>query len=58
MTRNTGEGQDERLLRALESLLALDAVGLDEAMTHVAQRLVQTLAADKVEVLLHDPATE
>jgi DNA-binding CsgD family transcriptional regulator len=42
----------------LEGLLALDAIGLDEAMTLAAQRLAESLAADKVDVFLHDPATE
>jgi two-component system, OmpR family, sensor kinase len=58
MNQGTGEGHDARLLRMLESLLALDVIGLDEAMTQAAQRLAESLAADKVDVFLHDPATE
>src|SRR5687767_5106852 len=53
-----GEGHDARLIRMLESLLTLEVIGLDEAMTQAAQRLAESLAADKVDVLLHDPATE
>jgi DNA-binding CsgD family transcriptional regulator len=58
MNRDTGEGHDARLLRVLQDLLALDACGLDEAMQQAAQRLSETLAADKVDVFLHDAATE
>ena len=53
-----GEGHDARLLRMLQDLLALEVGGLDEAMQQAAQRLAETLAADKVDVLLHDPASE
>ena len=58
MNRATSEEHDARLLRLLESLLAIEVVGLDAAMTQAAQRLAESLAADKVDVLLHDPATE
>jgi DNA-binding CsgD family transcriptional regulator len=53
-----GEGHDARLLRMLQDLLALEVCGLDEAMQQAAQRLAETLAADKVDVLLHDPASQ
>ena len=53
-----GEGHDARLLRLLENLLAIEVGGLDAAMTQAAQQLAESLAADKVDVLLHDPATE
>jgi two-component system, OmpR family, sensor kinase len=53
-----GEGHDARLLGMLQDLLALEVCGLDEAMQQAAQRLAETLAADKVDVLLHDPASE
>jgi two-component system, OmpR family, sensor kinase len=58
MNRDMGDGHDARLLRMLEGLLTLDAIGLDDAMTQAAQRLAETLAADKVDVFLHDPANE
>jgi DNA-binding CsgD family transcriptional regulator len=58
MNQDTGEGHDARLLRLLEGLLAIEVGGLDTAMTQAAQRLAETLAAEKVDVLLHDPATE
>jgi two-component system, OmpR family, sensor kinase len=58
MNQDTGEGHDVRLLRMLECLLALEVIALDEAMSQAAQRLAETLAADKVDVFLHDPATE
>ena len=58
MNLDTGVGHDARLLRLLESLLAIEVGGLDAAMTQAAQRLAESLAADKVDVLLHDPATE
>src|SRR5215212_10439036 len=53
-----GEGHDARLLRMLQDLLALEVCGIDEAMQQAAQRLAEVLAADKVDVLLHDPARE
>ena len=52
------EPQDARRVRLLESLLAVDAIGLDEAMTEAAQRLAEVLEADKVDVLLYDEATD
>lgn len=58
MNRGTGEGHDARLLRLLESLLAIEGGGLDAAMTQAAQRLAVSLSADKVDVFLHDPARE
>ena len=58
MEVNRPGAQEGRLLEMLEGLLALDAVGLDDAMAQAAQRLAETLAADKVDVFLHDPATE
>jgi two-component system, OmpR family, sensor kinase len=58
MNQGMGSGHDARLLQMLEDLLALDACGLDDAMQEAAQRLAETLSADKVDVLLYDPATE
>jgi two-component system, OmpR family, sensor kinase len=58
MDRESGEHHEARLGRMLEDLLALDAVGLDDAMRQAAQRLAEVLAADKTDVLLHDPARE
>ena len=54
MTGDRPEAQTGRLLEMLEGLLALDAISLDDAMTQAAQRLAETLGADKVDVLLHD----
>ena len=53
-----GEGHDARLLRMLQDLLALEVCGPDQAMRQAAHRLAETLAADKVDVLLHDAASE
>ena len=50
--------QAGRLLELLEGLLAQDAIGLDDAMTRAAQRVADALRADKVDVLLHDEATD
>ena len=58
MNQETREGHDARLLQMLEGLLALEVGGLDTAMTQAAQRLAESLAADKVDVLMHDPATD
>jgi two-component system, OmpR family, sensor kinase len=58
MERERGAGQDARHLRTLESLLALDAIGLDDAMMQAAQRIADVLGADKVDVFLHDGATD
>ena len=52
-----GDGsQEARLLRALEGLLALEVAGLEAAMEGAAQQLAETLAADKADVFLHEPA--
>jgi DNA-binding NarL/FixJ family response regulator len=48
------EGRDARALDLLERLLALDAIGLDDAMARAAQQLADVLRADKVDVFLHD----
>jgi two-component system, OmpR family, sensor kinase len=45
---------DARALDLLEGLLALDAIGLDDAMVQAAQRLAGVLSADKVDVFFHD----
>jgi two-component system OmpR family sensor kinase len=58
MNRGTGEGQDARLLRTIEGLMALDAIGLDDAMARAAQQISEVLNADKVDVFLHDATTE
>lgn len=44
-----------RRLRTLEHLLALEATQLAPAMQHAAQELSEVLAADKVDVFVHDP---
>ena len=58
MNRGTGAGQDARLLRTIEGLMALDAIGLDDAMSRAAQQISEVLNADKVDVFLHDAATK
>ena len=58
MEEHRPDAQASRLLEMLEGLLALDAVGLDDAMTQAAQRLAEALGADKVDVFLHDPDGE
>jgi DNA-binding CsgD family transcriptional regulator len=58
MGANRPDVQAGRLLELLEGLLAEDAIGLDDAMTRAAQRVAEALQADKVDVLLHDAATD
>ena len=49
---------DGRLLATLEGLLAIQALDVREALRQAAQRLVAALNADKVDVFLHNPATD
>ena len=58
MNANHPHAQAGRLLVMLESLLALDALSLDYAMTQAAQQLAEALGADKVDVFLHEPDNE
>ena len=58
MDRDEAGSQEARLLRMLEGLLALEVSDLETAMEQAAQRLAEVLGADKVDVFLHDPATQ
>jgi two-component system OmpR family sensor kinase len=58
MGEDRADAQAARLLEILESLLAQDAISLDDAMTRAAHRVAEVLRADKVDVLLHDEATD
>ena len=58
MDRDGAISQDARLLQMLEALLALEVSDLETAMEQAAQRLAEVLGADKVDVFLHDPATQ
>jgi DNA-binding NarL/FixJ family response regulator len=46
------------LLRTLQRLLALEAVQVEPAMQHAAQELANVLAADKIDVFVHDPQAD
>ena len=58
MDRDEARSQEARLLRMLEALLALEVSDLETAMEGAAQRLAEALGADKVDVFLHDPASQ
>jgi DNA-binding NarL/FixJ family response regulator len=58
MNQERSEAQSDRLLAMLEALLELDAITLDDAMVQAAQRLAEALAADKVDVFLHDQESD
>jgi DNA-binding CsgD family transcriptional regulator len=46
----------DRQLVTLERLLGLDAIELRPTLDHAAQALIDVLAADKVDIFLHEPA--
>ncbi len=50
-------GQD-RLLDTLEQLLQIEATDLKGALDQAADRLIGALGAEKVDISLHDPATD
>ena len=52
------DAQATRVLEMLADLLAMEAIGLDEAMMQAAQRLAETLRADKADVFLHDEVAD
>lgn len=64
MSRTTLENENEngaehgRLLDTLERLLAIEAIDVNAALDQASQMVAETLGADKVDALLHDPATE
>jgi hypothetical protein len=47
----------DRLLRALQQLLALEVSDLEHALSAAAQQIADATRADKVDVFLHEPAT-
>ena len=58
MDRDRSASQEARLLRLLEDVLALEVNDVQTAMDRAAQRVADVLAADKVDVFLHDPNAE
>jgi two-component system, OmpR family, sensor kinase len=48
--------RDGRLLRALEQLLAIDAIAVAPALNRAADLIGAALGAEKVDVFLHDPS--
>jgi DNA-binding CsgD family transcriptional regulator len=56
MPTEKGDQQDAaRLLAALQQLLMLEAMELEPALDAAAEQLAAALAADKVDVFLHEP---
>jgi two-component system OmpR family sensor kinase len=56
---NTPTRQDHnRLLTTLEQLLAIDATELEPALDQASDLLIPALHSDKIDVFLHDPATD
>ena len=53
----SGRNQD-RLLRALQHLLGLDILDLERALDAAAQQIADVMGADKVDVFLHEAATD
>jgi len=53
----SGRNQD-RLLRALHELLALDVSDLERALSAAAEQVSQVMRADKVDVFLHEPRAD
>ena len=51
-----GERNQDRLLRALQTLLALEVTDLERALNAAAQQIAEGMHADKVDVFLHDRA--
>src|SRR5215218_6837467 len=51
------EGQDA-LLRTLECLFAIEATDLKTALREAANRVAESLAAEKVDAFLYDPAID
>ena len=58
MDRDEATSQEARLLRMLEALLALEVSDLSTAMERAAQQVAEVLGADKVDVFVHDPASQ
>lgn len=58
MERGEAEPQEKRLLVRLERLLGLEALGPGGAFQQAAQAVAEVLAADKVDVFLHEPAAQ
>src|SRR5919199_2744273 len=54
----TGDPEQDRLLVTLERLLALEATDLGDTLRRTCDLVAEALGADKVDVFLHDPATE
>jgi DNA-binding NarL/FixJ family response regulator len=48
----------DRLLRALQQLLALEVSDVERALDAAAQQIADAMRADKVDVFLHDAATQ
>lgn len=57
MSTSDGRNQD-RLLRALHHLLGLEVLNLERALGAAAQQIADAMQADKVDVFLHEPATD
>src|SRR4051794_6122607 len=57
MSSFSGRNQD-RLLRALHELLALDISDLERALNAAAEQVSQVMRADKVDVFLHEPRAD
>ena len=48
----------DRLLRALQQLLALEVSDVERALDAAAQQIADAMRADKVDVFLHEAATQ
>ena len=52
-----GERNEDRLLRALQTLLGLEVTDLERALNAAAQQMAEVMQAHKVDLFLHDRAS-